>query len=248
VTGRNLRLCFPGLEARGLRRLTESSLCQTAMLLLEAGVTLHGSEAAVDRLVGRVRGAHAFHAALEAGTGVLLLVPHYGNWELLNLYLGRYRLAALFDPPRHGAIDLVLRRARQRTGSRLLPITLGGLRQAYRTLSNGGVLAVLPDQVPERASGLHVPFFGRPALTMTLAHRLIQRCRPEVLVACARRTPAGFDVEFTRPAREVLASAPCTALAAMNREIEKLILKDPSQYQWEYARFKSPRRGDPRPY
>ena len=67
------------------------------------------------------------------------------------------------------------------------PASIGGVRQMMRALKRGEAVGLLPDQVPPEGMGVWVPFFGKPAYTMTLAARdaegrqrltpLAERCR-----------------------------------------------------------------------
>lgn len=248
VTRRNLALCFPTLDPDEREALGRRSLQQTAMLAGEAGALYRWSTARCRQLAIRVTGLEALQKALASGRGVLLLVPHLGNWEYLSLFLGPLGVVALYDPPRIRALERPILAARSRTGATLLPIDRRGLRAVYAALAGGGLVALLPDQVPDRAGGLHAPFFGQPALTMTLAHRLIQRTAPVVFFGVALRAQGGFDVRFEAAEPALHATDPLTSLAAMNRAIEALVQAAPEQYQWEYKRFKRPPAGRPDPY
>lgn len=238
VTARNIDLCFPELDAAARGRLAAQSLCETGQLLCESGTVFHWPARRWKALVLAEHGAELIDAARSAGRGVLLLVPHFGNWEFLALYLGRYRVTALYDPPRVRAVEAIIRRARTRTGARLLPIDGGGLRLFYHSLRDGAVTALLPDQVPEPQAGVEVPFFGQPALTMTFAHRLVRRTGALLLIGSAMRVPGGFVVRFREPEAGVYDADARTSAAAMNRSIEALVREAPAQYQWEYKRFK----------
>ncbi len=248
ITATNLELCFPELSASERADLCLASLTETALLGMETGALLRHDVDRLDDLVVGTEGLELLEAALAEGKGVLLLVPHYGNWEFLALFLGRYDLLALYEAPRWAALDAALRAARERGGARMLPIGRGSLRSLYRTLEAGGLAALLPDQVPARAAGLHVPFFGRSALTMTLAHRLLERTGAVALLGAARRRAHGYQITIRPVADAVAASDPETALAAMNQGIEALVREDPAQYQWEYRRFRRPPPGQPSPY
>jgi KDO2-lipid IV(A) lauroyltransferase len=248
VTRRNLERCYPGLEQDALDARVQASLTETSLLLLETGKNFHASQQKLDELLKQISGLELLEAAMASKRGVLLLVPHFGNWEYLALYLGRYDLVALYDPPRQTFLEQPLKQARERTGARLERLDRAGLRVASSTLKSGGLLGLLPDQVPDHRSGAHVPFFGHPALTMTLVHRLIQRHSPIVLLAAARRLHHGFAISFREVSDQLYAEDVESALHAMNQEIENLIAEEPSQYQWEYKRFKSAPAGVPRWY
>lgn len=248
ITRRNIDLCFPELDADARRRLVRDSLTHTAQLLCELGIVFHWPEHRWQPLIRSLRGAELIDGAVAQGRPVLLLVPHFGNWEFLSLFLGRYAVSALYDPPRVRALEPLILQARSRAGARLLPIDAGGLRSFYQNLRDGGVAALLPDQVPDADAGVRVPFFGQPALTMTFAHRVAKRTGALLLLGSALRVAGGFALTFEPLDAAVADDDPTVSAAAMNRAIEALVREHPAQYQWEYKRFKRPPDGTPPPY
>jgi KDO2-lipid IV(A) lauroyltransferase len=199
--------------------------------------------------VRRVRGAELLESALQARRGLLILGPHLGNWELLNLWLAsRGPLTALHEPLRDPALDAWIRRARERSGARLVPTDASGVRALLRTLRAGGMAGILPDQVPPRGAGRHAPFLGRPALTMTLVQRLLRSTGADALMAMALRVPDGFELHFRRPASGLADADPQRAAQALNASVEDCIALAPEQYQWSYKRFKHPPPGHSDPY
>lgn len=246
ITEMNLRRCFPQLDRRALKDLARSSLQHSAMLLTEMGTVFTWPVEEWRRLARSVEGEQLL--AGRDGRGVLILVPHYGNWEFLALVLGQYSVTALYDPPRQPALEPLIREARSRAGATLLPIDAGGLRGFYHALRSGGVTALLPDQVPERRAGVYAPFFGVPALTMTFAHRLLRRTDARAVLGAAVRCDGGFDIRFSELDAAIRDPDPAVSAAAMNASIEALVRTDPAQYQWEYKRFKRQPRGAANPY
>lgn len=244
----NLEYCYPALSPSELKHRVRASLTQTLMLLLESGIIFHWKEHRLNGLIGAIHGEELLVEALSRQHGVILLVPHFGNWEFLALYLGRFNLVALYEPPKQQFLEAPIRASRERTGAKMVPTDRSGLRVALQTLHDGGLLGVLPDQVPDRRSGRHVPFFGNPALTMTLVHRLIRQTSAQVLQGSAVRTDSGFDLHFSKVDPQIGESDQEQALCLLNQEIEKLIEKAPDQYQWEYKRFKAPPEGCPKMY
>lgn len=236
----NLRLSFPNLSRHEVEDVARSSLRHTGCFAAESGMIWSCDERWKSLLVA-TEGVEMIDGARRSGRGVLLLVPHFGNWEILNLFLGAHcGLTALYDPPRVRGLDPIIREGRARTGSVLLPATAAGVRGLYVALKSGCVVGLLPDQVPRTAAGEYAPFFGQPALTMTLAYRLVAKLRPRVLMAHARRVPhaAGFSLGFEALPQLETCTRQGEFLALMNGAIERLVLTDRAQYQWEYKRFK----------
>ncbi len=248
TTETNLQICFPELNRRERLRLTRESLRHTGRLLAESGLTGHWSETELEGVITAVEGTAPLQEAWDAKRGILVLAPHFGNWELFALHFGRYGFMALYDPLKPPALDALIRTRRERTGASLRPIDARGVRSIFQALKQGRPVSILPDQVPPRPSGIHVPFFGRPALTMTFAHRLTKSTQPLVVLGSCRREKNGFRIVFSELSPEIYADDETVAVAAMNAAIEELVRQDPAQYHWEYKRFKSPPAGVADPY
>jgi Kdo2-lipid IVA lauroyltransferase/acyltransferase len=244
----NLRMCFPDMNPRALESLARASLVETGQLLAETGATFHWREHDWQKLIQHVEGEDLLSADPQDTRSLLILVPHFGNWEFLALYLGKRGITALYDRPRVRALEPLILAARSRSGANLLPIDARGLRSFFRAFQAQQPVALLPDQVPERQAGVYAPFFGVPALTMTFAHRLISRCETRVLMGSAMRCKGGFSIRFWAVPDAVADLDPVVSATAMNRAIETLVMTDPAQYQWDYKRFKRPPPGKPYPY
>jgi KDO2-lipid IV(A) lauroyltransferase len=116
----------------------------------------------------------------------------------------------------------------------------------FTILREGGVVGILPDQTPIREGGEFAPFFGIPALTMTLASKLIQKTGAKPLITYAKRLPDGQGFKIViREAEAGMSSSDLTlSLAALNQSVEKCIADVPTQYQWEYKRFRRTAPGE----
>ena len=111
--------------------LAKQSLQHTGCLFVESGIVFRWPPEKIESLFVEIQGAELIETALAEHRGVLLLVPHYGNWDVLSLYLGRFGVTALYAPPRIASLEAPIRDARARTGSILLPIDAKGLRGVY---------------------------------------------------------------------------------------------------------------------
>lgn len=186
----------------------------------------------VGRVV-KVEGWQHVEAARQAGRGLLFLTPHLGCFEICGQYLASHdAFTALYRRPKQDWLANIMERGRG-TNIKLAPADMGGVRKLLKALKAGEMVGILPDQAPRVGEGAWVPFFGRPAYTMTLAARLAQT-GATVLFTYAERLHygAGYHLHFLPP------QGPVTTPADINREIEQLILRHPGQYLWGYNRYK----------
>ncbi|NRF65950.1 lysophospholipid acyltransferase family protein [Aquincola sp. S2] len=203
----------------------------------------------------RWQGAELIEQALDAGSGLVLLTPHLGCFEVCAQAIAerfgeRTRLTAMYRPARQAWLRELEEGTRRRPGLETAPAALAGVRQMIRALRRGEAVGLLPDQVPPEGMGVWAPFFGRPAYTMTLATRLVQQTGAALLLIWAERLPrgSGYLLRVTQPEAPVPTHADSDealqiACATMvNEQMEALIRRKPQQYLWGYHRYKQPRR------
>ncbi|MFZ9649356.1 MAG: lysophospholipid acyltransferase family protein [Fluviibacter sp.] len=200
----------------------------------------------------RIEGWEHVQAARAAGKGILFLTPHLGCFEITAQYAASQPdaspITVLFRPPRQRWAESILRFGRTRAGMQIAPADLSGVRRLIRALKSGESVGLLPDQVPPAGQGAWLPWFGKPAYTMTLAARLAQT-GASVIFACAERLPKGqgFVLSCRPPSSPLPVDDLEATAAAINQELMKLISSYPEQYFWGYNRYKTPRGSSERP-
>jgi len=248
----NLELCFPGLSSVERLRLACRSLIESAKTMAEMPAIWSRPVTFSTGLIRDEQGKLVLEAALARGRGVIVAGPHLGNWEVVGHYLQRLGpTTSLYRPPRHAALEPLMRRGRSSGGARLVPVGPAGVRALYQALRRGETAGILPDQEPHsEASGAFAPFFGVSALTMTLVSRLARKSGAPVVFCFAERLPAagGYRIHWLSAPEGIADADPGIAAAALNRGVEACIRLCPEQYQWGYRRFKRRPDDSPSPY
>ncbi|MBS7457937.1 lipid A biosynthesis lauroyl acyltransferase [Coralloluteibacterium stylophorae] len=252
VTRRNVELIGAAAEGSEREALVRAILHGTVRNTLETlQVWTHPADCNLRRRIRQVHGAEAFDAALGAGRGLIVAAPHYGNWELLNQYLAsRAPITIVYAPPASAAGDAFLRRVRGGPNVQQARAEPAAVRTLYRALQRGDIVGILPDQQPKRGEGEFAPFFGRPALTMSLLPKLARRTGAPVLAGFAERNADGsYDIHFQPVPPALSQDDEAAAVAALNAAVEQVARRDPAQYQWTYKRFSiHPDGGAANPY
>ena len=201
----------------------------------------------------RWEGEALLEALLARGKGLVLLTPHMGSFEVsaqayAERFGARQPITVLYRPARQAWLRELEATARARPALATAPATLAGVRLMLRALKRGETVGLLPDQVPPEGMGVWVPFFGRPAYTMTLAARLVQQTGAAVAVLWTERLARGAGyvvraIELPHPFPENHGQPGDDTASALtiNRSMEAVIRLKPSQYLWGYHRYKNPR-------
>lgn len=199
-------------------------------------------------LVRDIHGWEHVDAARAAGRGILALTPHLGCWELGGIYIGsHFPITFLYRPPRQDWADRLMRVGRERGGVRLATPDTKGVRAMLTALKRGEAVGILPDQVASKGDGVWADFFGRPAYTPTLTHRLARSTGAVPLLFVCERLAWGRGFRlWVEPLPEVGDDAQ-GFVTQLNGAVENLIRRWPSQYLWTYRRYKAPGGAPPPP-
>lgn len=243
--GENLARSGLAPDARTLRRLRFAAIAEAGKGLAELAALWGRPLDRVVELVRECQGWEHVEAAKAAGRGIVFLTPHLGCFEVAALYAAsRMPLTVLYRPPKLRGLQKPMEAGRARGHMALAPTDVSGVRRLYAALKRGEAIGLLPDQVPTAGEGVWVPFFGRPAYTMTLATRLAVKTGATVLLAFAERLPRGRGFRLLiEPLGEPFTGEGQTDAVILNRAIEDLVRRRPEQYLWSYNRYKGAQRG-----
>lgn len=233
----NIARCFPEKDKRAVKQLAKRSVIESAKTAMEAASIWRQPYQRYQSTIVKVEGENLLTE--EAPNGILLLVPHLGNWEVMGPYVAEHIDSIyMYQPSGIDAIDEITIEGRTRNGAKLAPANRKGVKMLLGQLKRGDLVTILPDQVPDESGGDIVPFFGVPALTMTLVHKLVMRTGCRVVIGFSKRIDDGFHFYFSAVDSAISNADTHTSLTTMNKEIETMVSKAPEQYQWEYKRFK----------
>ncbi len=211
------------------------------MLMLPRLLGLHG----LSKLV-RLERFDILERLLREGRGVIAVIGHQGNWELIGLgvTLAGYPLHSLARPVENPWIEGYLGRFRTQTGQRIIS-KYHALGQMVRVLQRNEVLVVQVDQ-DARHFGIFVDFFGRPASTHRSPAVLSLKYGTPILPVNIYREGGLHYCVIEEPFRpEEFRDLPDPARAltqAYTTRLEEYIRRHPDQWFWVHDRWKSAER------
>lgn len=188
------------------------------------------------------------HSALQKNRGVVFLVSHNGNWEIMALIAGLLiakplgvPIYALARPLKNPFLYHYILRLRGLTGLRSIA-RKGGARESFARLRENGILSLLIDQ-RIREGGIHVGFFGRKALTTSLPAVASRRLGSPVFYLSIRRTSElRFEMDIHGPIPVEMTENPRRDIQINTQrfldQVETEIREDPSRWLWMHNRWR----------
>ena len=114
---------------------------------------------------------------------------------------------------------------------------ISGVREMIKLYKNGFSIALMIDQ--RVSEGIKSNFFGYPALTTTIPAQLVRKfgCRV-VPVYIERFDNLYFKMSINRPLKFEKNQSIEDISSILNKELEKMIIKNPDQWIWSHNRWK----------
>lgn len=234
-----------GLSPRDAEAMTRAVFRQLGRSFVEfLALPAHGWDE-LNRRVVFDEGIARLEAHAKSGKGAVLVTAHYGNWELFGAAVGRRvgGVAYVFPPQSNPGSGARINETRSRLGVELIDMEQG-MRRALKRVLQGGHIGMLMDQ-DARKIGVHVPFFGRPASTLTGPARLAIRARAPIYFGLLDRTGhATFEGKTLAWLEPIPGADEETELlrltTAMNEALEKAVRERPDHWYWIHRRWKTP--------
>ena len=237
VAERNIVLCFPELEVAQQAALVRRSFSDLGIGLFEFARAWWGGVQPMRRDL-RVEGLEHLAAAREGGRGVIVISGHFTTLEMAaRLMCDHAPLAGMYRPHDQGAMEWAVKHGRLRYAVHMF--TREELRPALKHLKQGGLLWFAPDQDTRRGESVFVPFFGRPAYSLTSTHQLARLSGAAVIAfAHERRADGGYTLRLSPAFTDFPSKDATTDTARVMAAIEAMVRKVPAQYLWIHRRFK----------
>jgi len=216
ITKINIQLAYPELSKDEQSELIRQSIRSQCLTYIEF-VKCWGMPPQYSlNLLNNVYGASILKDALANKKGVIVVVPHFGCWELLNAWLNLYaQPVIMYKPDKIKGVNRYLLEARQKFNATLVPADETGIRAIFKHLKQGG--------------------------SATLVSKLASKTQCNLLgLSCIRnKDSSSFDVHCTRLSDDILSKDLQISVDALNMAMQDIINQAPEQYIWSYKRFRN---------
>jgi len=188
-----------------------------------------------------IEGEENLQEAIDSGKSVLIATGHFGNWEILGLYLikRKVKLSAVIKRQRNPFLNDFFVKFRAQYGLEMI-YTKRALRGILQAIKDNRMIYFLHDQ-DARKTGEIMPFMKHDASVFMGIARIALKTNLPIMPAYHIRTKEGKHIfKFEKifyPSQENM-----TDFAVMNRlnnSLSEMITKYPELWFWVHKRWKS---------
>ena len=144
-----------------------------------------------------VTNEHLLMDAIAAKTGVIVALPHAGNWDHAGAYFcaNGVRLVTVAERLKPEKLFLKFLSYRESMGMEVLPLDGRVLDTLAQRLGEGALVALVADRDLSR-SGIEIDFFGGPARMPAGPALLALRTKAPLITAFVSYTETGIHIDF----------------------------------------------------
>jgi KDO2-lipid IV(A) lauroyltransferase len=246
---RDLAIAFPATSASARAAIRNRSYRNVCAVFVEM---LWGSRASASEMKARVvfENPEIITRGADAGHSVVLLAPHYCNWEWLLLSGGAtfgFPIDAVYQPQRLAGLDRFLRESRSRFGGK--PIAQRDF--AFELLNRAGQMrgyALIADQTPRPSDRkTWTRLLNRDTAFFVGAEKVARYLDAPVHYVAMRRVRRGYYTVRVLP----LAEPPydetdgTPIMEGFARRLEQEVMREPAEWLWLQKRWKYERSASP---
>ena len=176
----------------------------------------------------------------KAKEPVIFISGHFNNFELMAMTIEKFGidLAAVYRPLNNKFLNPMMEKIRKKyICKKQVKKGISGTKELLRYFKNGSSIALMIDQ--RVSQGIKANFFGKDAFTTTIPAQFVKKFNAKIVPVYIERTENDlFKIKIDEPIKFDKQETIPSITLSLNRILEKMILKNPTQWIWTHNRWK----------
>ena len=192
----------------------------------------------------KINGTNYLNEIKTTNKPVVFFSCHLANFELMAMELDKFgiKCAAIYRPLNNIFLNPLMEYLRMKyICPNQIPKGRVGVREVIKKVNDGYSVALMVDQRVGQAP--KIPFFGKPAHTTTIPAQLALKYNCKLVpIFLERKEDVNFEMTVHEPYEiqktENVDADTKNITLKINQIIEKMIIKNPTQWLWSHNRWK----------
>ena len=187
-----------------------------------------------------VEGQEVLEEIKKNNETVIFISGHFNNFELMAMHIDKsgVNLAAIYRPLNNKYLNKIMEKIRKDyICKKQIKKGIAGTKLLLKYFKEGTSLALMVDQ--RVSEGVKCDFFAKQASTTTIPAQFIKKFRCRVVpVYIERINNVNFKLIINKPIKFSESESTNSITLELNKLLEKMIIKNPSQWIWSHNRWK----------
>ena len=192
----------------------------------------------------KINGTNYLNEVKNNSEPAIFYSGHFANFELMAMELGKsgIKTAAIYRPLNNFFLNPLMEYLRMKyICPTQIPKGRVGMREIIKRIKDGYSIALMMDQ--RVSEGQKVPFFNKPAFTTTIPAQLALKYDCKLVpIFLERKGSLNFEMTVHEPYKIEKTGNDeedtKNITLKINQVIEKMIIKNPTQWIWSHNRWK----------
>jgi len=192
----------------------------------------------------RINGVNYLEEIKKSNNPVIFYSCHFANFELMAMELDKFgiKTAAIYRPLNNYFLNPLMEYLRMKyICPTQIPKGRMGMREIISRIKDGYSIALMMDQ--RVSEGEKIPFFNKPAFTTTIPAQLALKYNCKLVpIFLERKDSINFEMTVHEPYKIERTGNneedTKNIMLKINQIIEKMIIKNPTQWIWSHNRWK----------
>jgi len=171
---------------------------------------------------------------------VIFISGHFNNFELMamQIEMAGIDLATIYRPLNNIFVNVIMEKIRKKyICKNQIKKGMQGMRELLSMFKNGTSVALMIDQ--RVSEGIKSNFFGTKAYTTTIPAQFVKKFNCKIVpIYIERVLGINFKINVEKPIEYQKDDSLEKITQDLNLRLEKMILKNPSQWIWSHNRWK----------
>ena len=187
-----------------------------------------------------IEGKEHLNKVRDSNEQVVFVSGHFNNFELMAMQIEKsgINLAAIYRPLNNIFLNGIMEKIRTKyICKNQIKKGRSGTRELLKSFNNKNSIALMIDQ--RVSEGEKSNFFGQDAFTTTIPAQLVKKFGCKIVpIHIERYNDFYFKMKVEEPINYNKDTAIDEITLSLNKLLEKMILKNPSQWIWSHNRWK----------
>ena len=187
-----------------------------------------------------IKGDENLNVAISKKNPLIFVSGHFANFELMSMEITKrnIKLATIYRPLNNIFLNPFMEILRKKfICKNQIKKGLNGVRDAIEYIKNDFSIALMIDQ--RVSEGEKINFYKKPALTTTLPAQLALKYKLSIVpVFIQRKSNSKFVLEFQNEIKSEDFHDKLELTQKLNEVLEKMIVRNPTQWIWTHNRWK----------